>query len=337
MRAFVGMVNYYSRFLKNLSGILHPIYNLLKDSVPFNWSKACQKAFDAVKKEIGSDKVLAHFDPTLPLILATDASPYAVGAVLSHIYPNGLERPIQFASQTLTEVQQKYAQIDKEAYAIIFGIKKFYYYLYGRPFTLLVDDQPLVQILSAQKSLSKLTTTRMQHYALFLQSFSYTIKYKNTKNHTNADAMSRLPIKSTSDFVIDSLDQFEICQIETLPITLSDLEQETAKDNSPQVLLENLKRGKEVKAEYRFNVPLSEFSLQNNCIFRQHIIVIPGSLRHKILEELHAVHFGMWKMKRLARSYCWWSGISKDIENTCKNCSQCNKIKNNPPKVPNHP
>jgi len=218
VRAFVGLVNYYSRFLENLSEILHPIYNLLKDSVPFNWSKACQRAFDAVKKEIGSDKVLAHFDPTLPLILATDASPYAVGAVLSHIYPDGLERPIQFASQTLTEVQQKYAQIDKEAYAIIFGIKKFYYYLYGRLFTLLVDNQPLVQILSPEKSLSKLTTTRMQHYALFLQRFSYTIKYKNTKNHSNADAMSRLPIKSTSD----SLDQFEICQIETLPITLSD-------------------------------------------------------------------------------------------------------------------
>jgi len=114
-------------------------------------------------------------------------------------------------------------------------------------------------------------------------------------------------------------------------------EQETAKDNSLKVLLENLKRGKEVKSEYRFNVPLSEFPLQNNCIFRQHMIVIPGSLRHTILEKLHAVHFGMWKMKQLARSYCWWPGISKDIENTCKNCSQCNKMKNNPSKVPNHP
>lgn len=86
-----------------------------------------------------SDRVLAHFDPQLPLILATDPSSHAVGAVLSHMYPDGTERPIQFASQTLTKVQQKYAQIDKEAYAIIFGINKFYYYLFGRHFTLTIN------------------------------------------------------------------------------------------------------------------------------------------------------------------------------------------------------
>lgn len=210
-----------------MSKTLHPIYKLLKEGVPFNWDKNCQRAFDLVKADIASDKVLAHFDPTLPLILATDASPYAVGAVLSHTYPDGTERLIQFASQTLTAVQQKYAQIDKEAYAIIFGVKKFYYYLYGRPFTLYVDHQPLVQILSPSKSPSTLTTTRMQHYALFLQAFSYKIKYKNTKQHSNADAMSRLPLSTESDFSFDTMDQFEIHQIETLPITLKELECKT--------------------------------------------------------------------------------------------------------------
>ncbi|XP_044764494.1 uncharacterized protein K02A2.6-like [Coccinella septempunctata] len=130
VRAFTGLINYYGRFLKNLSSKLYPLYNLLKDGVVFKWDAKCQKAFDTVKKEIMSDRVLAHFDPQLPLILATDASPYAVGAVLSHIYPDGTERPIQFASQVLSSVQQRYSQIDKEAYSIIFGVKKFFYYLY---------------------------------------------------------------------------------------------------------------------------------------------------------------------------------------------------------------
>lgn len=76
-----------------------------------------------------SDNCLVHYSPELPLLLATDASPYGVGAVLSHVYPDGSERPIQFASQMLTRVQQKYMQVDKEAYAIVFGVRKFFQYI----------------------------------------------------------------------------------------------------------------------------------------------------------------------------------------------------------------
>nr|CAI5835249.1 unnamed protein product [Callosobruchus analis] len=335
VRAFLGLVNYYNRFLQNLSTTLHPIYNLLKDNVPFKWDQKCQKAFTAVKQEIVSDRVLAHFDPQLPLVLATDASPYAVGAVLSHVYPDGTERPIQFASQTLSKVQQKYSQIDKEAYAIIFGIKKFFYYLYGRKFTLFVDHQPLVQIFSPSKSLPTLSNTRMQHYALFLQGFTYNIKYKNTKSHSNADFLSRLPMitNERNDQKYDVLDQFEISQVETLPITLKELEQETNKDTEFQKLLNALKTGKLLRAQDRFNIPQIEFSLQHNCIFRQQMAVIPRALQSRVLKELHSAHFGVTKMKALARSYCWWPGISHDLEIVAKNCTDCNKIKNNPPKV----
>lgn len=95
-----------------------------------------------------SPKCLVHFNPTLPITLATDASPYGVGAVLSHVYPDGTERAIQYASQTLSNTQKAYSQIDKEAYAIIFGIKKFYQFLHGGCFTLITDHRPLVQIFA---------------------------------------------------------------------------------------------------------------------------------------------------------------------------------------------
>ncbi|KAK9693952.1 Reverse transcriptase (RNA-dependent DNA polymerase) [Popillia japonica] len=119
VRAFVGLVNYYRRFLQNASDILHPLNNLLQNNVPFRWTKECKRCFENVKKQMQTSNVLCHFDPKLPLILATDASQYGVGAVLSHRFPDGSERPIQFASQTLTKTQQKYAQIDKEAYSLI--------------------------------------------------------------------------------------------------------------------------------------------------------------------------------------------------------------------------
>ena len=89
----------------------------------FSWGERCEEAFKQSKDLICSPAVLAHFDTHLPLILATDASPYGVGAVLSYKYPDGSERPIQFTSKTLNVTQMKYAQIDKEAYSIIFGVK----------------------------------------------------------------------------------------------------------------------------------------------------------------------------------------------------------------------
>lgn len=151
VRAFLGLINYYGRFFKNLSEILHPINNLLCKDMDFFWSNECEKSFLAVKKKIEDDTVLCHFDPKLPIVLATDASAYAVGAVLSHVFPDGTERPIQFASQSLSNVQKKYSQIDKEAYSIIFGVKKFFQFLYGRRFLCIPTINHLLKFLDQLK------------------------------------------------------------------------------------------------------------------------------------------------------------------------------------------
>lgn len=96
LRSFIGLVNYYGRFFPNLSTVLYPLNLLLHNESEFCWDTDCQTSFDAVKNRLNSSDFLTHFDPKLPLILATDASPYRVGAVISHSYPDGTERPIQF-------------------------------------------------------------------------------------------------------------------------------------------------------------------------------------------------------------------------------------------------
>nr|XP_029709454.1 uncharacterized protein K02A2.6-like [Aedes albopictus] len=223
VRSFVGLVNYYGRFLPNLSTMIYPLNRLLRNDVPFQWSKSCEEAFRKVKQEMQSDSFLVHYNPELPLVLATDASPYGVGAVLSHVLPDGSERPIQYASQTFNETQRKYKQVDREAYAIVFGIRRFHQYLYGRKFVLYTDNEP----------------------------------------HCNADAFSRLPIATKQpDNVVEEVDMLETCIIETMPVTVEDLAKGTAADGSVKLLLQGLRNGKTVEAKDRFGIDQNEFSLQ---------------------------------------------------------------------------
>ncbi|GFX72819.1 uncharacterized protein K02A2.6 [Trichonephila clavipes] len=106
-----------------LTGVRYYRYNQ-KSSGRFLWSKDCQVAPEQIKKEICSPKILVHYDPSLPLTLASDASPVGIGCVLSHVYPDGSERPIAFASRTYL-VREKYSQIDKEALSIVWASFEF--------------------------------------------------------------------------------------------------------------------------------------------------------------------------------------------------------------------
>ena len=121
LRSWLGMVNFQAPFVANLSTLAHPLNALLSTKNPFDWSPECEKAFQAIKKAVTSAPCLVHFNPDRPIILAVDASPYSVGAVVSHVLPDGSNRPIAYASQTLNAHQRNYSQLDKEALAIIWG------------------------------------------------------------------------------------------------------------------------------------------------------------------------------------------------------------------------
>ena len=115
-----------------------------------------------------SDRLLAHYDPSLELILTCDAPPYGVGAVLSHHYSNEEEKPIAFASRSLGAAEKKYSQLEKEGLAIVFGVKKFHQYLYGRRFTILSDHKPLQHIFKETSAIPPLPSARIQRWALLL-------------------------------------------------------------------------------------------------------------------------------------------------------------------------
>ena len=168
LRSFLGLVQYYSKFLPNLSTILKPLHELLVKGKKWKWTQQCEDAVNKVKQLITSDIVLTHINPELPVTLASDASSFGLGCVLSHIMPDGTERPIAFASRTLNSAEKRYSQIDKEALSIVWSVKKFELYLVGRHFTLITDHRPLLSIFSPTKGVNSTTAARLQRYALYL-------------------------------------------------------------------------------------------------------------------------------------------------------------------------
>ncbi|GFS59161.1 transposon Tf2-6 polyprotein [Trichonephila clavipes] len=315
VKSFLGLVNFYGKFCENLATIANPLNNLTKKNVRFLWSKDCQVAFEQIK-EICSPKILVHYDPSLPLTLASDASPVGIGCVLSHVYPDGSERSIAFASRTLSGSEKKYSQYDK-ALSIVWAVKKFYLYLKGRRFTLITDHKPLIAIFGSKRGLPVLAATRLLHYALILQSFEFDIILRKMIEHGNADFLSRLPKTSEELEVKDDITIFQMSQIEALPVTSKELRQETSKDIELGPLLRALREGKDLQGRE------AQYTIEDGCIMYGQRVCIPRKFRKNVLEELHAGHLGIVKMKAIARSFVYWKNIDNDIEEAAKNCRLC--------------
>ena len=151
LTSFLGLLNYYNKFIPNLAPLIHLLNKLLKHGVKWEWSESCVTAIEMAKKGLISSPLLVHFNSKLPITLATDSSSYGLGAVLSHVLPHGIEQPIAYASGTLSCSEVNYSQIEKEDLAIIFGVRKFHQYLYGKSFVLVTDHKPLTTLLGQKK------------------------------------------------------------------------------------------------------------------------------------------------------------------------------------------
>ncbi|UYV83445.1 K02A2.6-like, partial [Cordylochernes scorpioides] len=240
LRSFLGLVNYYGKFIPNLPELLEPLHKLLKKNSYWKWTGECEEAISECKRRITSEKVLVPYDATLPLSLATDASQIGVGAVLSHVI-EGQENPIMFASRTLSGAERNYSQIEREALAIIYGVTKFHQFIYGRQFTLITDHKPLVSILGPRAGIPTLSTSRLQRWGLTLAAYTYEIKFRRTQDHGNADLLSRLPVESDETPVLNQT--FILSYVEDLPVTAAEIGVETKKDEVLSVVKRYTQQG----------------------------------------------------------------------------------------------
>ena len=255
--------------------------------------------------------------------------------------PDCSERPVAFASRSLTKTERKYAQSNKEALSIVWGVKRFHVYLYGRRFTLITYHKPLTATFHPEKGVPAVTAARLQRYALFLADFDYRIEYKSTTEHCNADGRSRLPLqqKEPEEMIVDSSEVFHASMFVPLPVTSEAVARGTRRDSVLARVHESIVKGWSARTygEKPYYERRNKLTVHQGCILWGMRVVIPNKLQDRVLEELYYGHLVVLKMKALARSYVWWPNINGRLEELAKASSGCQQNHKMSTKAPLHP
>lgn len=337
VKSFLGMINYYCQFVKEMRSLRAPLDKLLCKDVKFEWTSKCRESFYKAKQILLSDLLLAHYDPNMDIKVAADASIYGLGAVILHRYPDGSEKAIEHASRSLTPAEKNYGQIEKEALALVFAVKKFHKMIWGRKFVLQTDHKPLLAIFGSKKGIPVHSSSRLQRWAIALMSYDFIVEHKKSEQFGHADVLSRLIANHQSPLetiVISSVRVLEnevnrilVDAIRVLPVTAQIIENETKQDPLLAAVCNYLKSSWPTKIDddllkifYNRRDSLCE---TEGCLLFNDRVVIPVSLQMKILQQLHVAHPGIVRMKALARSYVYWPNIDKDITDFVNNCSRC--------------
>jgi len=192
VRAFLGMVGYYRKFVANFAAIALPLTDLTRKFKPNDviWTPDCEKAFRTLKDRLLSEPILQLPDLNQPFVLRTDASGRGLGAVLLQERAEKLH-PVAFASRKLSDAEERYSTIEKECLAVVWGVQKFQTYLWGQHFVLETDHQPLRFLSTA-----KVANSRLMRWALLLQTYDYTVRVIQGSRNVGADYLSRAGLET---------------------------------------------------------------------------------------------------------------------------------------------
>ncbi|KAL5517655.1 hypothetical protein EMCRGX_G003243 [Ephydatia muelleri] len=282
MKSFLGLLNYYGKFLPHLSSTLAPLYKMLSKG---------QELF-----------------------------------------------PITYASRSLAPAEKKYSQLEKEGLAIVFGVKKFHQYLYGRKFVVHSDHKPLQFLFKEDKPVPTMASARIQRWALTLSAYDYRIVFRAGKENSNTDGLSRLPLRESPSNVPVPGDA--VLMLEALSDMGSAVSATTIKswtDRDPvlsrvrRMVLHGWQQQEGVDFQ-PYEQRKHELSVEDGCVLWGSRVVIPPAGREAVVRLLHEGHPGISRMKALARGVVWWPGLDSQLESKVKECVACQSSLKSPPK-----
>ena len=323
--AFIGLVNYYGRHINKFAEIMQPLNDLRKKGVPFSWNENQQQAFDYLKKVLSTKPVIGIFDINKEVTLTTDASEKALSGILSQN-----DHPVFYMSRKLTASESKYSNIEREALAIVWCTNRARSFLLGRKFKLISDHLPLHFLFNPHSALPKVTSARIQRWALHMAAFDYEIEYMKGEKIPHTDALNRLDFETEADEIPNDDESF-IHWVDTDVLQLDQIRDESTKDKLLSYIFKRVKRNRWSNcsvAERPFKQNRKTLSVAGGVLCRGEQIVPPKNLREQILAAIHDdTHGGVNSTRNRLRLQCWWPGYCEDVEMSISKCEICAKIK----------
>jgi len=324
VRSFLGLVNFCARFIPNFASVCEPLRRITRQSVEFEWKTEQQMAFQKLKQALCDAETLAFFDKDAETQVIADAGPVGLGAVLVQIQ-NGEHRVICYASRSLSDVERRYSQTEKEALALVWACERFHVYLLGVKFKLITDHKPLEVIYGPRSKPS----ARIERWLLHLQQFDYQVVYK-PGNSNVADSLSRLlDSKSESQVKPNVAEEYvRFVALQSAPCAVSIQEMEKASKSDP--LLCKIRQAIDTadwsSCDSVIRSLKDEMCKIGYLVLRGTRIIVPACLQQRLVHIAHEGHQGIVKTKARLRSKLWWPGMDKMVENTCKSCFECQLV-----------
>lgn len=302
VRQFLGKINFYGKYVPNISIILDPLHNLLRKGEKFDWTDKCQQSFETIKKLLCSKPILAIFDPDLPIQIYTDASIQGVGAILKQKQPNGDEKPCAYFSKKLNDSQKKKKAIYLECFAIKEAVKYWQHWLIGKTFTVFTDHKPLEKM-----NIKARTDEELGDLTHYLSQFNFQIIYSPGKYNLEADSLSRNPVLESYENQESSLKVVNCVKLEDIQ-----------KDQEQNL---DIKQGR------------SKLIFKNNIYYKKigknEKIIVTEEFSKSIIKHVHQYycHIGRQQMEKKIKPFYQATNLLDNIKIYCEKCDVCIKNK----------
>ena len=320
LQRFLGLANYYRRFVAGYARIAEPLHQMTHKEAPFLWNEMAGKAFTLLKERLCADPILHHPRNDKTFVVATDASDKAIGAVLEQ---EG--RAIVFASRLLRGAEERYSVVEKECLALVFALKQFRHFVLGRKFEVLTDHKPLQWLQSHTDN------PRICRWALSVQEFDFKITHISGKSNQVADALSRKVCTTQRNFHISRED---VKNSQKNDPTIKRIFQAKQAHGAPNREL----NGFEATALKRI---WGQIRICDGILVREqhdetlgstkNVPIIGKQLRKEILGQFHdstvGGHFGIDKTFERCQNECYWPRMYSYVRKYCNSCTKCQEIK----------
>lgn len=329
VKSLLGLVNYCGRFIPNLADIAQPLRKLTAKGEVWDWTDKHQDALEKLKGKLSAATALAYFDPEKAVTLIVDAAPHGLGAILTQA-SEGDTKVIAYGSRTLSPVEARYSQIEREMLAVVWGIEHFHIYLYGTKFHLLTDHKPLVSIIGNPHSLP---SARLERLALRIQQYTFDVQHTSGSSNPS-DYLSRHPVSCKEKFrrmesAAEEYVNFVVSHSLPCAMTIEEVTKATQGDPELSLLKKTLNQG-QLGTSWK-KTPIQQFSRvapelsvsEEGLVLRGTRIVLPASLHRKAVQLAHRGHQGIVKTKQLMREKVWFPGMDSLVHKEVKSCQAC--------------